>query len=81
MFPKMPLKPEFDWPRGGAYCLRVRSLDECSVTLARHGVLFLDPSEAQQQLNEVQRIRGISRRIHVKLFPRVANSWSRLQAT
>ncbi len=74
MFPEMPLKQESDWSRGGAYFLRGRSLNECSVTQARHGVLFLDPSEAQQQLNEVQRIQGISRRIHVKLFPRVANT-------
>lgn len=37
-------------------------LDEYSVTQARHhGVLFLHPSEAQQQLNEVQRIWGILR--------------------
>lgn len=79
--PEIPLKQESDWSRGGAYCLRGRLLDEHFVTHARHGVLFLDPSEAQQQLNEVQRIRGISRRIHVKLFARVANTWSRFQAT
>lgn len=56
------IKQEFDWSGGVAYCLRERSLDEYSVCQARHhGVLFLHPSEAQQQLNEVQRIWGILR--------------------
>lgn len=62
VFPEIPLKQESDWSRGGAYCLLERSLGESSVSQTRHGTLLnLDPSEAQQRLNEVQRIRGILR--------------------